>query len=98
MDNKSEDGLLMDWGLHHIHFIPAYTPKKRTNEILFIMERPDKIYFVDIFAHGDWVKLKSLVLLNFMIINREFYSKIAYIYILLSWYVYGLILYQYNFP
>jgi len=63
LGNKSDDGLLRDWGLHHIHFIPAYTPKKRTNEILFIMERPNNIYFIDIFEHDDWVKLNSLAII-----------------------------------
>ncbi|MCS6266832.1 MAG: hypothetical protein H2174_04620 [Vampirovibrio sp.] len=58
------DGLLRDWGLHHIHFVPAITPKKRTNEILFIMERPDSIYFIDIFSHDDWVNLRSLEIIH----------------------------------
>jgi hypothetical protein len=60
---NSFDPLLNAWGMHHLHFISKYQAnekKKRTNEILFIMEDYNNIYFINIFNHKDWVNLNPL--------------------------------------
>lgn len=57
------DPLLNAWGLHHVHFVPKYQRNEqinRTNEILFIMEDINNIYFIDIMPHKDWVNLNPL--------------------------------------
>ena len=59
---NTEDGLLRDWGIHHLHFEKSFYKgsKKRTNEILFVMIQNDNVYFIDIFKHNDWLNLEAL--------------------------------------
>lgn len=63
--NKSEDGLLLDWGLHHIHFYPTDKRKnKNDNDILFILKQDNNIYFIDIFTHGDFHNYRALEIVH----------------------------------
>lgn len=63
--NKSEDSLLLDWGLHHIHFYPTKKRKnKNDNDILFILKQDNNIYFIDIFTHGDFHNYKALEIVH----------------------------------
>lgn len=63
--SKSRDGLLLDWGLHHIHFFTEKQRKKiNDNNILFLMKQNDSIYFIDIFSHGDFFNFKSLEIIH----------------------------------
>ncbi len=59
---NTEDGLLRDWGIHHLHFEKSFYrgSKKRTNEILFVMIQNNNVYFIDIFKHNDWLNLEAL--------------------------------------
>lgn len=63
--NKSEDRLLLDWGLHHIHFYPTDKRKnKNDNDILFILKQDNNIYFIDIFTHGDFHNYRALEIVH----------------------------------
>ena len=44
----SVDGLLLDWGIHHLHFTSCYSKDKIGNDILFIVEEDEKIHFITI--------------------------------------------------
>lgn len=59
---NTEDNLLRDWGIHHLHFEKSFYKgsKKRTDEILFFMIQNDNVYFIDIFNHNDWLNLEAL--------------------------------------
>jgi hypothetical protein len=51
------DAMLNDWGVHHMHLGAPARPGefvKRTGPLLFVLARPDELYFIDIFAHGSW--------------------------------------------
>ena len=50
----SVDGLLLDWGMHHLHFTSCYSKDKRGNDILFIVEEDEKIHFITILTHADF--------------------------------------------
>lgn len=50
----SKDGLLLDWGVHHLHFTSCYSKNKRCNDILFIVEDGEKIHFIAILTHSDF--------------------------------------------
>lgn len=63
--NKSEDRLLLDWGLHHIHFYPTEKRKnKNDNDILFILKQDNNVYFIDIFTHGDFHNYRALEIVH----------------------------------
>lgn len=58
---KSKDNLLMDWGLHHIHLFPTKKREgKSDNYLLFIMQKNDSVYFIDILTHQDFVNYNLL--------------------------------------
>lgn len=48
------DGLLLDWGIHHLHFTSCYSKKKRGNDILFVAEEDNNIHFITILTHADF--------------------------------------------
>lgn len=65
------DKMLNDWGVLHCHLgnnIDASGFISRTNELLFIyrdvMNRPNELYFLDIFNHGDWSKKRTIEIIK----------------------------------
>ena len=54
------DRLLLDWGIHHIHFTSCYSKEKRGNDILFIVEQNDIIHFITIMTHSDFYNIDLL--------------------------------------
>lgn len=51
------DGLLADWGIHHLHISitkrnPANRFYERTGPVMFAWIRDDDAYFIDIYPHG----------------------------------------------
>lgn len=51
------DKMLHDWGIHHLHLSDVVENDgyiKRTDDLLFVMRRPDDIYFLDVRPHGAW--------------------------------------------
>ena len=51
------DKMLHDWGIHHLHFGETVEDDgfvERTEDLLFVMRRPDAIYFLDVRSHGAW--------------------------------------------
>lgn len=60
---KDRDGLLADWGIHHLHL--SMEPGKerlvrRTRDLLFAIFRPDDAYFLGIYPHLEWAPLEAL--------------------------------------
>ena len=61
------DGLLYDWGIHHLHLGTLYMDSgfvERTGPVLFAVFRPDDVYFVDIRDHKGWSDKGLLVIIN----------------------------------
>jgi len=64
------DKMLNDWGVLHFHLgenIDASGFITRTNELLFIYRdiyRPNELYFLDIFNHGDWSKKRTIEIIK----------------------------------
>jgi hypothetical protein len=51
------DGLLNEWGVHHLHLSQTLEPDghvKRGSEVLAVIFRQDRAYFLDILRHGEW--------------------------------------------
>lgn len=60
---KDRDGLLADWGIHHLHL--SMEPGKeglvrRTRDLLFAIFRPDDAYLLGIYPHLEWAPLEAL--------------------------------------
>ena len=55
-----DDRLLLDWNIHHLHFIPNNPKQKRINDILFITEADDTIHFLSIMTHDDFYNIDLL--------------------------------------
>lgn len=55
-----DDRLLLDWNIHHLHFIPNNSKQKRTNDILFITESESVIHFISIMTHQDFYNIDLL--------------------------------------
>lgn len=56
-NRESNDLMLHDFGLHHIHLgtaPDARGPIARTGELLVVLIRPDDAYLVDVREHGCW--------------------------------------------
>lgn len=71
------DPLLNDWGIHHLH-LGSDVPEpdgfvKRRGELLYVMVRPDALYFIDILGHG--ADFANRVLLE--IVHRNWPELIA---------------------
>lgn len=61
----SEDSLLLDWGLHHIHlFLTNKRNQQNDNILLFIMKQSDTIYFIDILTHQDFFNFNLLEIIH----------------------------------
>lgn len=64
------DAMLNDWGVHHLHLSSELEDDgfvKRTKELLFVyrnVHSPNKLYFLDIFNHGDWSKQQTIKILH----------------------------------
>ncbi|TGK18855.1 hypothetical protein [Leptospira stimsonii] len=48
-----KDGLLIDWGIHHLHLIDPKFPKSRGDYLLFVIFPPDEAGFLDIRRHDE---------------------------------------------
>ncbi|MFT6659564.1 hypothetical protein [Maritalea sp.] len=51
------DLLLLDWGIHHLHLSTQITSDgfvERTNDLLFLVVKPQNAYLIDIMSHGNW--------------------------------------------
>lgn len=55
-----DDRLLLDWNIHHLHFIPNSSKQRRANDILFITESEDIIHFLSIMTHEDFYNIDLL--------------------------------------
>lgn len=61
------DGLLYDWGIHHLHLGLKYEPTgfvERTGPVLFAVFRPNDAYFVDVRDHEGWSDKGLLEIIN----------------------------------
>jgi len=61
------DGLLNDWGIHHLHLGTNYDNRGfivGNNQVLFAKVTDCKIYFIDILTHSDWAKQKVIEILH----------------------------------
>jgi len=68
---KKSDGMINDWGIYHFHLGDELLSNdfiKRTGELLFIYRdfklNPNKLYFLDIYHHGDWSKRKIIEVIH----------------------------------
>lgn len=50
---QKKDGLLIDWGIHHLHLIEPENPKSRGDYLLFAIFSPDEAGFLDIRRHDE---------------------------------------------
>lgn len=53
------DGMFNDWGVLHLHLGDRPDPKDnryvvRTDPLLFLCWKPDDVYLINIYKHGDW--------------------------------------------
>ena len=55
-----KDRLLQDWNIHHLHFVPRNQDRNNSNDILFLMDDEDKIYFINIMSHDDFENIDLL--------------------------------------
>jgi hypothetical protein len=58
---RDKDLMLNDWGVHHLHLGTGQDAKDprflgRTDELLFVIFRPDTAYLLDIVPHMNWTK------------------------------------------
>jgi hypothetical protein len=51
------DRLMSEWGIHHLHLVPA---PGRSGLLLFVVFRPDDAYLLQLLPHGSWAK-ESLI-------------------------------------
>lgn len=61
------DGLLYDWGIHHLHLGLKYEATgfvERTGPVLFAVFRPNDVYFVDVRDHKGWSDKGLLEIIN----------------------------------
>lgn len=61
------DGLLYDWGIHHLHLGLKYESTgfvERTGPVLFAVFRTNDVYFVDIRDHEGWSDKGLLEIIN----------------------------------
>lgn len=66
-DADYDDGLLMDWGVQHLHLGDSIESDgfiKRTKELLFIRFTQDSAYVLGIFDHNEWSTLKILEIIH----------------------------------
>ena len=61
------DGLLYDWGIHHLHLGLKYETTgfvERTGPVIFAVFRRDDVYFVDVRDHEGWSDKELLEIIN----------------------------------
>lgn len=61
------DGLLYDWGIHHLHLGLKYETTgfvERTGPVIFAVFRCDDVYFVDVRDHEGWSDKELLEIIN----------------------------------
>lgn len=61
------DGLLYDWGIHHLHLGEKYSSPgfvERSGPVLFAMFRQDDVFFIDIRDHEGWSDKSLLEIVN----------------------------------
>lgn len=62
------DGLLNDWGIHHLHLSTEKESNskfnKRTGELLFVRFQNDKAYFINIYKHNNWAKKEVIQIVH----------------------------------
>ncbi|MCI9843636.1 hypothetical protein [Flavobacterium pectinovorum] len=71
---ENKDGLLFDWGIHHLHLGTILQNDgfiNRTGPLLYVRFYQDTAYFIDVLEHGAWTKQDLL-----KIIHRNFSSSI----------------------
>jgi len=60
---KDRDGLLADWGIHHLHLSTEPWREglvRRTRDLLFAIFRPADAYLLGIYPHLEWAPLGAL--------------------------------------
>lgn len=55
-----DDRLVLDWNIHHLHFIPNNSKQQRTNDLLFITESENAVHFLAIMTHEDFYNIDLL--------------------------------------
>jgi len=71
---ENKDGLLFDWGIHHLHLGTILQNDgfiNRTGPLLYVRFYQDTAYFIDVLEHGAWTQQDLL-----RIIHRNFPSSI----------------------
>ena len=67
-DIEYNDGLLNDWGIHHLHLSTKRSNNnnfnKRTGELLFVRFENDKAYFINIYKHNNWAKKEVIKIVH----------------------------------
>ena len=66
-DIHYNDGLLNDWGIHHLHLgdkLESGGFINRTGSLLYCRFERDHVYFVDILPHGNWTTQTLLTALH----------------------------------
>jgi hypothetical protein len=61
------DAQLKDWGMTHLHLGGRQTGKAvsgRSDELLFIVVRPEELYFIDIGTHASFSELRLLEIVH----------------------------------
>ena len=62
------DGLLNDWGIHHLHLSTEKESNskfnKRTGELLFVRFQNTKAYFINIYKHNNWAKKEVIQIVH----------------------------------
>ena len=68
---KEPDKMLNDWGVYHFHLGDRLLDDgfvNRRRELLFVYRdfklNPNKLYFLDIYNHGDWSKKRTIEILH----------------------------------
>ena len=59
------DGLLNEWGVHHLHLGTAPSSRdpsliERSGPVLFARITPDDFYAINVYTHGDWEQMSVL--------------------------------------
>lgn len=58
------DGLLNDWGIHHLHFFPKEARSQDSDYLLFARVTPDKFYAIAVTAHRKWTDPELIEILK----------------------------------
>jgi hypothetical protein len=57
------DLLIADWGVHHLHLATTLDADGfvgRTEDLLFVVFKPDDAYLLNIYPHGSWALIEML--------------------------------------